>query len=157
MMRILSTVITAPTEYRPDIQEVSLFLAGGITGCPDWQSWMVERLARDRLVLLNPRRPDFPIHDPSAAPAQIAWEHRHLRLATGILFWFCAETLNPIVLYELGAWSMMDKPLFVGVHPAYARRQDVELQTRLVRRDIQIVYSLEALAAQACAWGEVLP
>ena len=38
---------------------------------------------------------------------------------------------------------MTNKPLFVGAHPNYARRQDVEIQTSLVRPDIQIVYSLE--------------
>ncbi|MEB3215903.1 MAG: hypothetical protein VKN72_06555 [Nostocales cyanobacterium 94392] len=43
---------------------------------------------------------------------------------------------------------MTDKPLFIGVHPNYPRRQDVEIQTNLVRPDINIVYSLEALAKQ---------
>jgi hypothetical protein len=43
---------------------------------------------------------------------------------------------------------MTDKPLFVGVHPDYKRRQDVEIQTELARPDIKIVYSLEALAKQ---------
>jgi len=54
--------------------------------------------------------------------------------------------LCPITLYELGTWLMTDKPLFVGVHPAYARRLDVEIQTRLVRPEVKIVYSLAALA-----------
>ncbi|WP_278189484.1 nucleoside 2-deoxyribosyltransferase domain-containing protein [Thiothrix fructosivorans] len=98
--------------------------------------------------MFNPLRPNFPIDDPSASVFQIQWEHEYLRKATAILFWFPAETLCPITLYELGAWSMTTKPLFVGVHPDYARIADVELQTRLVRPDVEIVYSVQALAAQ---------
>ena len=126
----------------------TLFLAGGITGCPDWQQEMVTMLSQTNLTLLNPRRADFPIHDPDAALEQITWEHTHLRRAYAILFWFPCETLCPIVLYELGAWSKTNKPLLVGVHPDYKRRQDVEIQTKLERPDVKIVYSLQDLAAQ---------
>jgi hypothetical protein len=141
-VRYIEAPIVAP--FKPS--ERTLFLAGGISGCPDWQREIVALLADTPLVLFNPRRADFPIHDPSAAEAQIAWEHEHLRRAEAILFWFPCETLNPIVLYELGAWSMTNKPLFVGVHPDYQRRQDVEIQTRLVRPDVHVVYALQSLA-----------
>lgn len=126
----------------------SLFLAGGITDCPDWQQSLVQLLHDTDLTLLNPRRANFPMADPTAANQQIDWEHKHLRLANAISFWFCAEALQPITLYELGAWSMTDKPLFVGVHPDYSRRQDVEIQTKLARPDVQIVYTLPDLAGQ---------
>lgn len=142
----MNKYIEAPTEF--DGEGKAIFCAGGITGCPDWQSQIAELLKPSPWVILNPRRPNFPIHDPSASQQQIEWEFKHLRLATAILFWFPCETMCPIVLYELGAWSMTDKPLFVGVHPNYVRRKDVEIQTNLVRPDIQIVYSLEALAHQ---------
>lgn len=126
----------------------TLFLAGGITDCPDWQQEMVQLLHDTDLILLNPRRANFPMHDPTAASQQISWEHRHLRLADAISFWFCAEVLQPITLYELGAWSMTDKPLFVGVHPDYPRRQDVEIQTQLARPTVEIAYALPDLAEQ---------
>lgn len=132
--------------------EASLFLAGGITSCPDWQRELKEKLEDAPLVLFNPRRGSFPIEDKNAAGAQIEWEYRHLRKATAISFWFPYETLNPIVLYELGAWSMTDKKLFVGVHPAYQRAQDVWIQTRLVRPDVQIVESIEELAQEILSW-----
>lgn len=138
-----------------DGEETSLFLAGGITGCPDWQKDMSEKLRDYPLVLFNPRRSSFPIEDKNAARAQIAWEHLHLRKATAISFWFPAETLNPIVLYELGAWSMTEKPLFVGVHPDYQRMQDVQIQTALARPDVQVVMSIEALAQQIIAWIKI--
>ena len=139
----------SPTELITDgffDQSIKVFLAGGITDCPDWQQEMRELLSNEDLTLLNPRRENFPIHDPNAARAQIEWEHRMLREADRILFWFPEETLCPIVLYELGAWSMMTKPIFVGVHPNYQRRQDVEIQTSLSRPSVEIVYSLPDLA-----------
>lgn len=124
----------------------ALFLAGGISNCPDWQTEMASRLHDTDWVLLNPRRVDFAMDDPTAAEEQIRWEHAHLRRATAVLFWFPCETLCPITLYELGTWSASTKPLFIGLHPAYQRRQDVEIQTRLSRPDVPIVYSLADLA-----------
>jgi hypothetical protein len=140
--------IESPNRYCPDIGEKSLFLAGGITGCPDWQQEILQKLSSTDLVIFNPRRRRFPMHDPSAAKAQIKWEADHLRLTDQILFWYPCETLCPIALYELGAWSMSDKPLFVGTHPDYQRRLDIEIQTKIVRPDINIVYSLLDLAEQ---------
>jgi hypothetical protein len=144
--------VEAPFEYVPNPGDLSLFLAGGITDCPDWQQWLRVRLADSELVILNPRRADFPIDDPNAAFEQIRWEYKHLRLATAISFWFCDRTLNPIVLYELGAWSMTNKPIFVALDPDYERRADVEVQTELARPDVRIVYSLEELARQIEQW-----
>src|SRR4051812_7979117 len=80
-------------------EETSLFLAGGINGCPDWQQEMVEKLKDTSLALFNPRRASFPIGDKNAARAQIEWEYMHLRKATAISFWFPWETLSPIALY----------------------------------------------------------
>lgn len=125
-----------------------LFLAGGITNCPDWQQEMRMLLDDTDLTLLNPRRADFPIGEKSAAQVQIEWEHNMLRDSDAIMFWFPEETICPIVLYELGAWSMGKKPIFVGVHPDYQRRQDVEIQTKLVRPGVEIVYSISDLATQ---------
>jgi hypothetical protein len=96
--------VEAPSGYDPGTLP-AVFLAGGITGCPDWQAEVVRMLADAPLALLNPRREDFPIHDPAAAPAQIEWEYRHLGKADAALFWFPCETLCPIALDELGAWS----------------------------------------------------
>lgn len=143
--------IECPNEYLPG-NLPSLFLAGGIMGCPDWQAEVVKLLSDQPGRLLNPRRAHFPIDDPTAAQKQIEWEHRHLRMADAILFWFPCETLCPIVLYELGAWSMTSKPLFVGTHPDYKRRLDVEIQTRLVRPGVTVHASLEGVVANAGRW-----
>jgi hypothetical protein len=134
-------------QLHPQANEAVLFLAGGISNCPDWQSILAAQLETTHWTLLNPRHADFDSSNTSLAEAQILWEHEHLRLASAIAFWFPSQTLCPITLYELGAWSMTQKPLFVGTHPDYARRLDVMVQTRLVRPEIQVTDSLEALAA----------
>jgi hypothetical protein len=149
------TYVEAPTEYAGG-DRPSVFLAGGISGTGNWQQDVVALLADTDLVVLNPRRRKFPVDDPSAAEGQIRWEFRHLRRATARAFWFPSATLCPIALYELGAWSAVPGPLFIGVDPAYARRADVEIQTRLVRPEVAVVYSVEALAAQVLDWSRVV-
>jgi hypothetical protein len=147
----MSRYVEAPEEY--DGPGPSLFLAGGITGTFDWQADVVARLADLPLVLLNPRRRNFPMDDPSAAGAQIAWEFRHLRRATAVLFWFPPETLCPIALFELGGRTQVrEQPLFVGTHPEYKRRADVEIQLRLARPEVAVVSDTAALADQVRAW-----
>jgi hypothetical protein len=145
--------IEALTSYTGDRK--SLFLAGGISDTANWQRAVIDGLTDTDLVVLNPRRANFPMDDPSAAPEQIAWEHRHLRQATAILFWFPPETLCPIALYELGAWSRSDKPLFVGTHPDYQRRSDVVIQTRLARPEITVVDAIPALLDEVRRWLHV--
>jgi hypothetical protein len=141
--------IEAPQAY--DGNELSLFLAGGITGCPDWQREMVAELKDLSLVIFNPRRTHFP-QDRNVDREQIEWEYTYLRKATAISFWFPQETLCPITLYELGAWSMTNKKIFLGVHPNYRRIQDIRIQTALVRPEITLVQTLEELNQGIRSW-----
>lgn len=147
----------APQFVPDELLQKSLFLAGGIgVGAivPDWQCELIERLRDTDLTLLNPRRDDYPAGDPNALHQQIEWEHRHLKAASAISFWFVAETLCPITLYELGAWANEcddaghRKPIFVGAHPDYARRADLLIQLSLVRPEVEIVASLAELEQQ---------
>jgi hypothetical protein len=145
------THVEAPAEY--DGPGPSLFLAGGITGTLDWQTEIVGHLAHLPLVILNPRRRNFPMDDPTAAESQIAWEYRHLRRATAVLFWFPPETLCPIALFELGGRVLVPhQVLFVGTDPRYGRRVDVEIQLRLARPEVRVVTDLASLARQAEEW-----
>ena len=151
-----ATVVEAPDEYAGP--GPSLFLAGGISGTVDWQADIIGRLADLPLVLLNPRRRNFPVHDPSAAEGQIAWEYRHLRRATAVLFWFPPETLCPIALFELGGRTLVPgQPLFVGTHPDYVRRLDVVIQLRLARPEVEVVSDTAALADRVRAWVAAPP
>jgi len=121
-----------------------MFLAGGITDCPDWQRDLVLELHSTNLTVYNPRRANFPIGDPSAAQEQIAWEHERLHVADAVSFWFPCETLCPIVLFELGAALERHQHLVVGVHEQYPRRQDVEVQCGLQRDGMIVMVGWEA-------------
>ena len=120
-------------------KEPSVFLAGGITNCRDWQSEVVEKLKNTDLVLINPRRKNW---DVGATDAQI-WEYDHLKLADMILFWFPCETLCPITLFEYGKWLGRKKPLFVGCDPECKRIQDVVVQTKLERPKLQVFTNID--------------
>jgi hypothetical protein len=123
-----------------------VFLAGGITDCPDWQQEIRVALGGGDLpgTLLNPRRADFPIHDPNAAVEQITWEFHALNAADVFSMWFSAgPSVQPICMYELGRhlarwehdFAKCRRPgmrVCVGIEPGYLRAQDVLIQTKLV-------------------------
>lgn len=151
----------SPKEYKPDnyidgkFKNIpSLFLAGGITDCPDWQKEMTKKLGNTDIILLNPRRANFDINEKDAAKKQIDWEYRHLRYATAISFWFPKETLCPIVLFELGYWFNRSKDIFIGVHPEYKRKEDVYTQVSLSIPKFEFVDSIDALTEQVINWTE---
>lgn len=124
-----------------------LFLAGGISNCPDWQSEMVENLTQLDITVLNPRREIYT--DEDSAAKQIAWEHQALQMVTTISFWFPEETLCPITLFELGVFTQRKNVrLFVGTHPNYARKFDVIQQLQLARPEVTVVHSLPDLTKQ---------
>jgi len=143
----MAIIIEAPNEVYSleNDRNIRIFLAGGISNCPDWQSEVLENLKdEDGLTIYNPRRTNFPMDDPKAAEEQITWEYEHLRDADVIAFWFSKGSLNPIVLYELGRWgNSSDIPIVVGIDPGYERTQDVEIQTMLSRPEIDIIYDFD--------------
>jgi len=134
-------VITAPEPF-PALacRETSVFLAGGITGCPDWQQEVIGLLAGVGTgTLLNPRRENFPIHDPNAARAQITWEFHALNRADIFSMWFCAGPSDqPICMYELGRHLTKHAPrhVIIGIEPGYRREADVRIQTELVNVEL---------------------
>lgn len=154
----MALIIQAPNEIYSIQNNLNkkLFIAGGITNCPDWQSELISYLEDiDNLTIYNPRRDNFPIHIPSAAEEQITWEFNKLKEADIISFWFSRGSLNPIVLYELGKWGFGNnkkifnkKRILVGIDPEYERKQDVKIQTRLANPNIFIVNNLKSLSDQ---------
>jgi len=126
-----------------------IFLAGGITNCPDWQSDLIAKLRNITdidLDIYNPRRKNFPINDPKASYEQILWEFEKLKNTDMIVFWFSRGSLNPIVLYELGMWgNSRDTSIIVGIDREYERRRDVMIQTNLARPELPIFGSLETI------------
>lgn len=150
-------LVSAPDYRHPDFYNVDkvgpkIFLAGGITGCPEWQdevieflkAWSTQNNIKD-FFIFNPRRKNFPIDDPTAAHKQIKWEIDHLELADYVTFWFAKETIQPIVLFELGRW-VMRKPIYVGMHAEYPRWKDVYEQVTQITKNYEFpfAYSLQA-------------
>ena len=146
--------ITSPQGFRQ-----RLFLGGGITGCPDWQSTITNLIEEYTQAtgawtvdvdIVNPRRTEWnPSFDNQAeSEKQVQWEFNQLWNSNSILFWFCKETLCPITLFELGVWSTTHKKIFVGVEPGYQRLFDVKVQMKFARPDVAVVDSMEALARQ---------
>ncbi|MDG4795218.1 nucleoside 2-deoxyribosyltransferase domain-containing protein [Micromonospora sp. WMMD1082] len=149
----MTRYIESPTEYTGD--DTAIFLAGGISGCPDWQADAVTLLRDTPCTVLNPRRARYPMDDAAAAAQQVAWEHRHLHRASVILFWFPASPTSdqPIALYELGVHAATARvPVAVGADPAYRRHRDLILQMSVARPDITVHTTLADTVAAARTW-----
>jgi len=146
--------IKPPEKYEHNSDEFTLFMAGGIS--IDWQTLVPEFLCDTDVVLLNPRRDDYDIGNLAMEQEQIEWEHQHLMKTDAYLFWFCAETLCPITLFELGkvAGLFPKKPIFVGTHMEYKRSRDIKYQMTLLRPEIEIVNYLGLLLDQAKEWAQ---
>lgn len=150
--------VEAPEDYVPSEGDgPSIFLAGGITGCEDWQTTARGLLFRQDVVLFNPRRADFDVTRGDSAQQQIDWEFRHLHRADLTMFWFPAcdpkVTVQPIAMYELGAALGERRRIVVGADAQYPRRLDVVLQLRHVRPELVVGYSLEETLAAALAYS----
>lgn len=149
----MALIIEAPNEiYSADnMHNKSIFLAGGISNCPDWQSKVADGLKDMRNVTIyNPRRKNF-VDDPQTTEEQITWEFIQLMGADVILFWFSKGSVNPIVLYELGMWgnSRPEVPILIGCDKGYERTKDVIIQTKLARPDLEIYDNLDDIICDA--------
>jgi hypothetical protein len=145
-------VIVAPESIN-NIIGPCCFLAGGITNCPEWQTGVIRLLEPYEGILFNPRRANFPIHDPNAAREQIAWEFKALERADVFSMWFSnAPSDQPICFYELGRHLALRRlyadlgAVVIGVEPGFKRSQDVYIQTELVSPKIIISDNLEQYA-----------
>lgn len=135
-------VITAQQTAIPNsipTRHIEVFLAGGISGCRNWQEEVIDKLgammplypALKRAVLINPRNPEFDVDDPGMAFEQIKWEHDWLSRADIVSYFFDnSESLQPITLYELGKWANK-KQSVITVCNGYKRQSDVYIQTTL--------------------------
>jgi len=136
-------IFTAPEKIETELPTV--FLAGGITNCPDWQQKIINFLSEEDIAVINPRRKDFPINDPSASQEQIEWEFHALNNCDVFSMWFTSgESDQPICMYELGRHLAL-RPygsIAIGVQEGYKRKQDVYIQTKLINPYITITNDL---------------
>lgn len=126
---------------------MNIFMAGGITGCPNWQNEVATdpRYAGTRVFIINPRRDDFDTSQASSSTDQIAWEYKHLQLSDEVFVWFPKEGACVITLFELGWLVGCGKIIRVGVEPGYARELDVYEQLKWRKPRMKICRSLDEL------------
>jgi len=142
-------IITAVEQYERHPGDVFVFLAGGITNCWEWQDEVIKELQSyadtDTLVVFNPRRKNFPIHDPNASQQQITWEFEQLEQMDIFSMYFCnSDSDQPICMYELGRNLVKmqnkfpddwEKRIIISVEDGYRRTKDVEVQTSLATKN----------------------
>jgi len=66
--------IIEATNQSIENNKIKIFLAGGITNCPDWQKIIIDKIKHTsnpyqktslkNVTIFNPRRENFPIEDP---------------------------------------------------------------------------------------------
>lgn len=149
--------ITAPQNYNYKDSDIKVFLAGGITNCANWQQEVIDLLNKDEaqlenLVILNPRRENFPINDPFAAFEQIEWEYKMLEQCDIFSMYFSAgESDQPICMYELGRNILRmqmrfpfdwEKRIIISVEEGYKRKSDVFIQVGFATNDMIIAGSM---------------
>ena len=135
----MSQIIVAPNDEEPIY--TSVFLAGGISGCRDWQREVIEELKYADLSVFNPRREYFDITNKKASHEQIKWEFERLEQMDIFSMYFCnSYSDQPICMYELGRnilrmqnrfprdWQMR---IAVGIEEGYMREDDVIIQLSL--------------------------
>lgn len=140
-------VITAPHLYIPKHDDVTVFLAGGITGCRDWQKETIEHLrkfvGRDdtQVVVYNPRQENFDINNPTATIDQITWEYQYLNQVDIFSMYFVGgNQIQPICMYELGRYiKPYNDQQVVSVEMDYIRKYDVITQIDLTTKGMTTV------------------
>lgn len=129
-------VITAPEYYVPTRDEITVFLAGGITNCENWQKEVIDYLMSlpeektDRLVIFNPRRDKWPKNsDTEEIRRQINWEADYIRSADIFTMYFTntEKSDQPICFYELGKYANRTNDI-ISYQEGFKRALDVDFQ-----------------------------
>ena len=135
----LQAPIYLPNYHQLDLAR-TIFLGGSISGAANWQT-EATKLLLPHFHIFNPRRDHYEKLDPAVEREQITWEFQHLNLAEIALFYFSHETVAPITLFEYGKQliKMRYAPFrktYVCIHPNYARKNDVLIQTQLEQPEL---------------------
>lgn len=118
--------IKAINKYN-NIEKYKIFLAGSIDNgnAEDWQSNMLNKINQFPVIVFNPRRENFPKNDNKELEKQVLWEMEHLSKSDCIIFYFANNTISPISLLELGAFTNK-KQVFVFADD-YFRKDNVRI------------------------------
>lgn len=135
-------VFEAPNEVILEDNDITCFLAGGISNCENWQTQVIKELSKynlPNLVLINPRRSYFDANN-FDNEEQIKWEFNQLEKADIFSMYFCnSVSVQPICMYELGRNLLLMQHKFknwknriiITIEDGYSRKSDVEIQSAL--------------------------
>ena len=139
----MAQIITAPSIETPEF--TSVFLAGGITNCKEWQKEVIDELAFEDISFFNPRQEHFDISNENASYKQILWEFERLEKMDIFSMYFCNDNSDqPICMYELGRNIIRmqnrfptdwEKRIVISVEDGYKRKADVLIQTELATQN----------------------
>lgn len=151
-------IITAPERIVNNTtsqNSIWIFLAGGITSCPDWRTEVITQLNKNyatdsRITILNPKRENFNVSDTTEMLRQIKWEYRAIKKCDIFGMFFCeSESVQPISMYELGKQLSYYNSVFdyaekimhveIGVEEEYSRKDDVIVQSSLMGYPVDIL------------------
>jgi len=126
-------IIHAPSRP-PHAFKTSIFLAGTTASSTNWRQTLTTALARMRLTILNPLRPDWDNTWREEASCdqfreQVEWELDMQEQADLVIVYFGPETDAPISLLELGLCARTGMAIVV-CHAEYKRRGNVEILCR---------------------------
>jgi len=140
-------IVQAPNYSK--LKGIELFLAGGISNCPNWQLELSEKIRNDQtliklfkrsnLIVYNPRCKELPNENP-----QIIWEFDKLKKSKIISFWFSNGSVNPITLFEYGShFKDKKKKIIIGCDNLYERKNNVILQTELAMPNLEVMSNFD--------------
>jgi hypothetical protein len=145
------TYIEAPNLPNPTSALFKLFLAGPVIGAPDWQNTVKTSLDASNYdqMLINPRFTGTP---PSLEEFN-QWIHDMTSQSHAIMYWIDSAIVDPLSYFGLGAWSITDKIVFVGIDPALANMDNIKEQMKILTPGIDIKDNLNDLITQFLTWG----
>lgn len=144
-------VITSPSALPAVHDRPRIFLGGSIDmgTAPNWQADMINALAGEEVMILNPRRADWnKAWRPEAGEpnfrTQVEWELGALDSADIIVLYFSPGSQSPISLLEMGLHARSGK-LIILCPPGYWRKGNVDITAEKYR--VEQVSSIDDLIA----------
>jgi Nucleoside 2-deoxyribosyltransferase like len=154
--------IVESLDYRDPTRDAgSVFLAGGMKGCPDWRAEAIAQLS-ELAAIDAVSEVEFTVYVPRRIepgntifrPEMVNWEYDCLRRADVILFWFpqgdvSTRSEQPIALYELGAAAASQRAIVVGAEAGYACYDDLVARLGSIRPELTLYSNLQSLTGAA--------
>jgi hypothetical protein len=141
--------IQSPEEYVTS-EAPAAFLAGSAVF--PWREAVKKNISPEEAVLFDPMNDQLAEENPMK---RVQWEVDHMDYADIVVVWLPKEdqtkphTFSLTSLFEMGRFvQMKDKPLVVGIAPEYIRRDELVTQLKVLRPEVTVVNSLDALQEQ---------